>query len=145
MLDAIIWILGPLTVLILIFLLYHYVFGRWLAPLKTAQARVVRKTDRCKTWVNTEDDRLGREGWFEDRAWEVLSEFLSRLLKRPIGPIIQEMSYYVEVQVAGKRIEFTVSEEQYASVSEGDEGLLTYKGNKFVRFRNNTGVRTDLW
>ncbi len=146
--DLLVTVLFILTVLICGYLAYYYIFGRVLSPARTVHARIARKFDRTNvltdSLVDSEYDSFYGGTYLQERAWEAVANFLSRVLRRPIGTVMQEMSYYIEVDAEGKRMEFAVSMEDYASVSEGDEGWLRHKGNKFISFRTTSRFRPDL-
>lgn len=45
-------------------------------------------------------------------------------------------SYYITFQVhSGDRMEFHVSGEQYGMIAEGDFGMLTFQGSRFLKFQ----------
>jgi len=143
--GAIAFVLVVLTVLMFGYLAYYYVFGRMFAPRRTVQARIARKFDRSNTLIDSEYESYGYGGhYLQERIWEAAADLLSRITKRPISGIIQETSCFLEIDAEGKRTEYAVSMEVYGSVSEGDEGWLTHKGNKLIKFRTTSSSRPDL-
>ena len=45
-------------------------------------------------------------------------------------------SYYATFQVeSGDRIEFLVSDMEYGMLAEGDRGMLTFQGTRYLNFR----------
>ena len=47
-------------------------------------------------------------------------------------------SYYVTFQVeSGDRIEFLVSGTEYGMLAEGDRGMLTFQGTRYLNFQRN--------
>ncbi len=146
--DLLVTVMFIVTLALCGYLAYYYLFGRVIAPTRTIQARIARKFDRCSiltdSLVDSEYEEFYGGTYLQERAWEAVANFLSRVLRRPIGPVMQEISCFLEIDVEGKRMEFTVSMDDYASVSEGDEGWLRHKGNQFISFRTTASPRPDL-
>ena len=47
-------------------------------------------------------------------------------------------SYYVTFQVeSGDRMEFEVSDMEYGMLAEGDRGMLTFQGTRYLSFQRN--------
>ena len=47
-------------------------------------------------------------------------------------------SYYVTFQVeSGDRMEFEVSDMEYGMLAEGDRGMLTFQGTRYLNFQRN--------
>ena len=47
-------------------------------------------------------------------------------------------SYYVTLQVeSGDRMEFEVSDMEYGMLAEGDRGMLTFQGTRYLSFQRN--------
>ena len=47
-------------------------------------------------------------------------------------------SYYVAFQVeSGDRMEFEVSDMEYGMLAEGDRGMLTFQGTRYLSFQRN--------
>ena len=47
-------------------------------------------------------------------------------------------SYYVTFQVeSGDRMEFEISDTEYGMLAEGDRGMLTFQGTRYLNFQRN--------
>ena len=47
-------------------------------------------------------------------------------------------SYYVTFQVeSGDRMEFEISDMEYGMLAEGDRGMLTFQGTRYLNFQRN--------
>ena len=47
-------------------------------------------------------------------------------------------SYYVTFQVeSGDRMEFEISDMEYGMLAEGDQGMLTFQGTRYLSFQRN--------
>ena len=47
-------------------------------------------------------------------------------------------SYYVTFQVeSGDRMEFEISDTEYGMLAEGDRGMLTFQGTRYLSFQRN--------
>ncbi len=93
---------------IVLYLADHYIRRGLLAPERKVRARVLRKM---------------QEGRYVDEAdstWGV-SE-------------VMDYSYFVVFGADGHQLEFAVSEETFANLHEGDEGVLAHKGTIFKYF-----------
>lgn len=50
-------------------------------------------------------------------------------------------SYYVTFQVeSGDRMEFEISDMEYGMLAEGDRGMLTFQGTRYLNFQRNESV-----
>lgn len=108
------------------YVIYYYVFAGLLAPMKRQTACALLKAQR-ETEVDVPDT-------FGIWCWFALA--LRRILTRETTfTVYRSWDYFITFQLLdGRRLEFSVPEATYASVSEGDEGLLVYKGTIFRQF-----------
>ena len=57
---------------------------------------------------------------------------------RGIETMHTSTSYYVTFQVeSGDRMEFEVSDMEYGMLAEGDRGMLTFQGTRYLSFQRN--------
>ncbi len=77
--------------------------------------------------INGEPDKNGRE---------VKSDFVKAIAKRTlVSGKYSYTSYFITFEFEDKnRVEFLVSGEKYALIIEGDEGELSFQGEKFLKF-----------
>lgn len=73
---------------------------------------------------------LGRQ---RDEAWKAYSR---RMAKGDVSEldIARGTNYFVTFDVNGQENEFSTPEDYYAKCSEGEEGLLVYRGEEFMHF-----------
>jgi len=131
---------------ILLFALYHYVFRRLLQKERTIRATVCGK--RCDTPgipVSENTDTSNLYNWTGDTEFGCFGIVISLLASMPWKRIARnglDEPYRVQFDLGAKRrIVLAVSYEVYMSLNQGQEGLLTYKGNLFQRFRS---LPTDM-
>lgn len=120
-----------------------YVVGQcvwsWLSPVRRAAATVLRKTQRGY--------EVTRSGW---RCSSPITAAVveSVIDGEPYGCYSgeeTEYDYFITFAFDGRQQEFAVKEELYASVHEGDEGLLVYKGNMLKHFIPGATQADDAW
>jgi hypothetical protein len=135
-------VMSVLGAFIVGYLVWNYLICWLFAPVRNARASIIRKLDKTVTLVDSEFGTF-RGRVYYNAMWEIASGLLSSLLGKPIGAVLQKTNFLLEVDAEGKRLEFTVSMDDYSSVSEGDEGWLRHKGNKFISFHPTTHSDPD--
>jgi len=109
---------------------YRCIVGVWLAPVRRTAARVLLKTQR-EYEVTRSGLRCGNS---------VTGAIAEVLLDSEPGVFYASeeacpaYDYFITFEFDGGRQEFAVKEDLYASVHEGDEGLLVYKGDALKHF-----------
>ena len=133
---------GCAILLILLFALYHYVFRRFMQKERTVRATVCGK--RCENpgvavAENTDASNLHhwRGGDAEYGCFGIVLFLLASMPWRRIAKNGLTDPYLIQFDQGEKRrISLAVSYEVYMNLNQGQEGLLTYKGNRFKRFRS---------
>lgn len=124
-----------------------YVFGydvfwlvrNWLAPVTRTQAKVMRK--RHKQWdisiVGETPEmglaRLGMMGRDAESAAQAYNK-LAGMEDVPELTLADGTDCYVTFGLDGKQLEFLVPMDTYIALEENTEGLLVFKGEKFLHF-----------
>ena len=81
--------------------------------------------------------------WNKNNQSPKLTVSVTVVAKRPdVDRGIETMhtftSYYVTFQVeSGDRMEFEVSDMEYGMLAEGDRGMLTFQGTRYLNFQRN--------
>jgi hypothetical protein len=91
------------------------------APRLTVPAQVIRK------WTREYDYDIATRR--PSGLGSVLNLFFS-----PTITVYEQWVFWVSFLVRGQELEFGLPEKAYISLSEGEAGLLTYKGDKFLDF-----------
>lgn len=116
------------AVAMIVYVVYHYVCKGVFAPVRKVRARVLRKgqreyeVDAPKYWAG---DSLGTLLWVR---------VMAALGRETTFTVYRSLDYYAVFLADGEEREFMVSEETFANLHEGDEGILAYKGNLFRYF-----------
>ena len=104
------------TIAMVAYVIYYYVLRGLLARTTTVPATVIRKHQR--------EHNAGVSSSYDDDG----------LIGRGADFAAYSYDFFVLFDVRGKEMEFPVSGDVYADVSEGDAGLLVHKGTLFRRF-----------
>jgi len=97
-------------------------FADRLAPRRTVRATVGRK------WTRDYEMNLPR------RSPSILAPVLN-LFFQPTVTLYIAWVFWVSFDVGGREMQLSVPENIYIGLTEGAQGLLTYKGEKLIRFR----------
>ncbi len=109
------------------YVVYYYVARGWLAPVRRTQARVILKQDR-------EHEVDVPKSLVEDELDMLIDTVRVKAGWDPMFTVYRYWDYFITFAFDGGQQEFAVKEDLYASVHEGDEGLLVYKGNLLKHF-----------
>lgn len=125
-LIALVLLLILATIGMIGYVIYYYVLRGWLAPVRRVVARIVRKADRehevdLPAWVV-----FGYSIW--GLIWRLMPWYDDQIT------VYHSWDYFITFEFDNKQQEYSVPESLYSSVSEGDEGLLVYKGNLLTHF-----------
>jgi len=138
---AIIVVLSVAALCVLFALLRHYVFGRLMQKEHSVRATVSGK--RCEVLsVTHTDNNIAHtvNDWStpgQDGCLYILFFFLSAMPWKGLVRNGLDEPYRVQFDLGEKRkIVLIVSDSVYMKLNQGQEGLLTYKGNHFQRFRS---------
>jgi hypothetical protein len=108
---------------------YCRVARGWLAPVRRTVARVMLKTQR-EHEVTRSGATLG-----DGVAGAVFDTLLNSETSQYYDEgVYSTYEYFITFAFDGGQREFAVKEDLYASVHEGDEGLLVYKGDLLKHF-----------
>jgi hypothetical protein len=110
------------------YVIYFYVFRGLLMPVRETRARVVRK--RQREWEVDVPRNVFLSGWRS-----VLYRIMMTAAGRDVTTTVYDSwDYYAVFSIDGKEQEFALPETTYVDIEEGDEGMLTYKGDLFKYF-----------
>lgn len=114
------------------YVIYYYLLRGWLAPVKRARARVVRK--RQREWeVDVPPQLLSRvTGGVPGFVISILISLFTR--NDPDAMLYDSWDYFVTFSVNGQEVEFAVPEQAFIDAIEGNEGLLVSRGTLFKHF-----------
>lgn len=110
------------------YLIYYHLVGGIFASTRRVVARVRLKRQRDYQ-VDVPPYMLA------GGTYGIIQNIIDRALKRDSGiTVYHSWDYFITFVTDDKVIEMCVPEEVYANVSEGEQGLLVYKGNHFKHF-----------
>lgn len=125
---ALVILLAVAAVGIIGYLIYHHLLCGLLAPTRRVVARVRLKKQR-EYEVEVEPYML------VGGVWGYLLRIINEALRRDNSiPLYHSWDYNITFVVNDRVVELYVPEEVYSDVSEGEQGLLVYKGNHFKHF-----------
>lgn len=130
MIVALVILLAVATVGMIAYLIYYHLVCGVFAPTRRVAAHV-----RLKRQRDYQVDTPSPYMIFAYGTWDLIWSIIDRAFNRDSGiTIYHSWDYIITFVVNEKVVELYVPEEVYANVSEGDQGLLVYKGNHFKHF-----------
>jgi hypothetical protein len=119
---------GIATIGVIAYVIYFYVVKGLLAPARETRAKVLRKSQR--EWEVDAPKYIGGPGV----GSMLFSRGMAALGKDTTFTVYESWDYLVRFSIDGQEREFAVPEATYIDIQEGDEGVLSYRGELFKYF-----------
>lgn len=137
-LIALAWAVGLSAALMVAYVIF-WQMRNWFSPTVRVRASVVRKC--AKPWDvsipgETPEMAAARLGTLGRDPESAAKAYLKSAASSdaPEIEIMGGVDYYVTFDVNGRETELRVSETAYIQAQEGDEGLLVFRGERFMQF-----------